>query len=79
MMENTSLVSREEEWPPSGLPPNIKELERNPEALAEPLEVKIANRAHEITHHRGGPPGESLASWLEAAREVLSDNSDSPA
>ncbi len=76
MMQNTSSVSREQEWPQGGLPPNINELEWNPEALAEPLEVKIANRAHEITHHRGGPPGESLASWLVAAREILSEDAE---
>lgn len=76
-MQDPSSVSREQEGPQGGSPPFIRALERNPEASAGPLDVKIANRAQEITQHRGGSPGESLASWLEAAREFLSDDSGS--
>jgi hypothetical protein len=56
----------------------IDEQALNPGAPSEPLEVQIANRAHEISQRGGGRPGQSLASWLEAAREVLSEDVESP-
>jgi hypothetical protein len=45
---------------------------------SEPLEVQIANRARQISQ-RGDEDGDkSLARWLEAAREILSGNSEKP-
>lgn len=45
---------------------------------SEPLEVQIANRAHEISQRGGGPRGQSLARWLEAAKEILSEDFERP-
>ena len=59
-----SLLNEQEE--PQGQPPS------------EPLEVTIAKRAHEISQRGGGRHDHSLASWLEAAREVLSEDVESP-
>ncbi|HBP90370.1 MAG TPA: hypothetical protein PKK23_07855 [Nitrospirales bacterium] len=75
-MQDQSSVSRKQKGLKGGSPPFNSEFEWNPKAPGEPLDVKIANRAQEITKLRGGSPGGSLASWLEAAREVLSDDSD---
>lgn len=64
-MKNTASYLNEQEEP-QGQPPS------------EPLEVQIANRAHEISQQGGGPRGQSLARWLEAAREILSEDSERP-
>jgi hypothetical protein len=50
-------------------------------AIAEPvvdgpsvngdLQVRIAERAYELHHHRGGHHGQDLEDWLTAEREVL--------
>jgi hypothetical protein len=45
---------------------------------SEPLEIQIANRAHEISQWEGEHSGTSLASWLKAAREILSEESERP-
>lgn len=42
------------------------------------LEIRITNRAQEIFRHRSGHGGQSLASWLEAAKEILSEQSEAP-
>lgn len=44
----------------------------------ERLEICITNRAQEIFQHRSGHGGQSLASWLEAAKEILSVQSETP-
>lgn len=45
---------------------------------SDSLEIKIDNRAHEISRRGGEPRGPSLASWLKAAREILSEDSEGP-
>lgn len=45
---------------------------------SDSLEIKIDNRAHEISRRGGEPRGPSLASWLIAAREILSEDSEGP-
>lgn len=53
-------------------------------AIAEPLmmnspstndevDARIAERAYELYHHRGGHHGQDLEDWLTAEREVLSE------
>ena len=54
-------------------------------AIAEPvmddpsvngdMEARIAERAYELHHHRGGHHGQDLEDWLTAEREVLSEDS----
>jgi len=54
-------------------------------AIAEPLmddpsingdmQARIAERAYELHHHRGGHHGQDLEDWLTAEREVLSEAS----
>ncbi len=54
-------------------------------ALAEPLmeslsangdvQARIAERAYELHHRRGGHHGQDLEDWLTAEREVLSEES----
>ena len=46
-------------------------------ASPEPLEVQITHRAYQKSQQEAGRPSLSLASWLEAAREVLSEDSRS--
>jgi len=46
-------------------------------AFFETLEDQITHRAHEISLRRGNHHEQSLASWLEAAREILSEDSES--
>jgi hypothetical protein len=45
---------------------------------SEPLEVQIANRARQIFHGREEDQGQSLARWLEAAKEILSRDAERP-
>ena len=54
-------------------------------AIAEPMvdspsvngdiNVRIAERAYELHHHRGGHHGQDLEDWLTAEQEVLSEDS----
>ena len=54
-------------------------------AIAEPMVdspsvngdeiARIAERAYELHHHRGGHHGQDLEDWLTAEREVLSEES----
>ena len=49
-------------------------------AIAEPwvngdMQARIAERAYELHHHRGGHHGQDLEDWLTAEREVLSEES----
>ena len=39
------------------------------------VEARIAERAYELHHHRGGHHGQDLDDWLTAEREVLSEES----
>lgn len=39
------------------------------------IQVRIAERAYELHHHRGGHHGQDLEDWLTAEREVLSEES----
>lgn len=41
----------------------------------EPLEVQITHRAYQKSQLEAGRPSLSLAKWLEAAREILSEDS----
>jgi hypothetical protein len=38
-----------------------------------PLEERIRRRAQEIWLENGSPPGTDLADWLEAEKEILSE------
>jgi hypothetical protein len=64
MRSTASYLNEQEE--PQGQPPS------------EPLEVQIANRARQISHGGDEDHGQSLARWLEAAREILSGDSERP-
>jgi hypothetical protein len=37
------------------------------------VDPRIAERAYELYHHRGGHHGQDLEDWLAAEREVLSE------
>ena len=39
------------------------------------VDPRIAERAYELHHHRGGHHGQDLEDWLVAEREVLSEES----
>ena len=39
------------------------------------INARIAERAYELHHHRGGHHGQDLEDWLTAEREVLSEAS----
>jgi DUF2934 family protein len=39
------------------------------------INARIAERAYELHHHRGGHHGQDLEDWLTAEREVLSEES----
>lgn len=53
----------------------LDEEEGKPRSSSEPLEVQITNRAQQISQQRNGLDDKSLASWLEAAREILAEDS----
>ncbi len=39
------------------------------------VQIRIAERAYELHHRRGGHHGQDLEDWLTAEREVLSEKS----
>jgi hypothetical protein len=39
------------------------------------MQARIAERAYELHHHRGGHHGQDLEDWLTAEQEVLSEAS----
>lgn len=39
------------------------------------VDPRIAERAYELYHHRGGDHGQDLEDWLAAEREVFSEES----
>ncbi|MFZ1747277.1 MAG: hypothetical protein WAU17_15265 [Nitrospirales bacterium] len=62
-----------------GLPVSVNEnQEMRHDGSSDSLEIKIDNRAHEISLQGGELRGSSLASWLIAAREILSEDSEGP-
>ncbi len=77
-MEDTIPVSNGHAEPQS-LPASVSENQKMTCGThSEPLEIQIANRAYEISQLGGEPRGSSLASWLKAAREILSEESERP-
>ena len=76
-MRDTSSFSNEQEGPQDKPASFINEQELGRGVPTEGLEGQIANRAYEISEQRGGHHEQSLASWLEAAREILSEESES--
>jgi hypothetical protein len=74
-MRDTSSFLNEHEDPQGKPDSTIDEQEGKIDVFSEPLEIQIANRADAISQRRGGHGAQSLASWLEAAREVLSEDS----
>ena len=79
-MQDPSSVSSRDDEPQGRSSSVIDEKKVNPAASSEPLEVQIANRAYEISQRGSGGRSQSLASWLVAAREVLSEGAEgSPA
>lgn len=64
---------------PQSLPASVSENQKMTRGTpSEPLEIQIANRAHEISQVGGEDCGPSLASWLKAAREILSEEPERP-
>ncbi len=47
-------------------------------ALSEELRERIAQRAYEIHHRRGGQHGSDWEDWLQAEREILLQQPPSP-
>jgi len=76
-MRDTASFLNEQEEPQNKPHSVIDEQERRGGASFDVLEDQIANRAYEISQRRGAHPEQSLASWLEAAREILSEDSES--
>ncbi len=77
-MKDVSFVSNKQGEMQS-LPISVNEnQEMRHDGSSDSLEIKIDNRAHEISLRGGEPRGPSLASWLIAAREVLSEDSEGP-
>ena len=47
----------------------------SPSSDSNNVDARIAERAHELYHHRGGHHGQDLEDWLAAEREVSSEES----
>jgi hypothetical protein len=45
--------------------------------LTESLEIRIAKRADQLSQNRGDTCNQSLACWLQAAKEILSKDDKS--
>lgn len=61
------------------LPVSVDEnQDMRPDGSLDSLETRIDHRAHEISQRGGEHSGPSLASWLKAAREILSEDSERP-
>lgn len=77
-MKDISFVSNKQGKMHS-LPVSVNEnQEMRDDGSSDSLKSKIDNRAHEISQQGGEPRGPSLASWLKAAREILSEDSERP-
>ena len=74
-MRDTLSFLNEREDPQGNPASGFDEQELKGDGSSEPLDVQIANRAEAISQRKGGHNAQSLASWLEAAREVLSEDS----
>lgn len=74
-MQHTSSISSKQE-DQNGQSVGIGKQEFTPGNISDRLETTIAKRAHEISQQGGEQHGHSLASWLKAAREVLSEKSE---
>ena len=44
-------------------------------SVNDDMQARIAERAYELHHHRGGHHGQDLDDWLTAEREILSEES----
>jgi hypothetical protein len=77
-MKDVSFVSNKQGEMQS-LPVSVDENQdmRN-DGSSDSLAIIIDNRAYEISQQGGEPRGPSLASWLKAAREILSEDSERP-
>ena len=53
----------------------IAEPMANGPSVNDDMQVRIAERAYELHHHRGGHHGQDLNDWLTAEREVQSEES----
>lgn len=80
------VLIKKENKKPAKKPGRPKTAKNPTVAIAEPLMVnnpstngdvdaRIAERAYELYHHRGGHHGQDLEDWLTAEREVLSEES----
>lgn len=77
-MQDISFVSSKQ-GEMQGLPASFNETPAlRHDGSSDSLEIKIDNRAHEISLQGGELRGSSLASWLIAAREILSEDSEGP-
>lgn len=77
-MKDFSFVSNKE-GEMQNLPVSVNEnTDVRNDGSTDSLEIKIDNRAHEISQRGGEPRGPTLASWLKAAREILSEDSEGP-
>lgn len=72
-MRNASPVTHHQDEPQGQSDSRMNNGEVKEGTSLESLEIKISNRAHEISQREGGHTDQSLASWLEAAREILSE------
>jgi hypothetical protein len=72
-MRNISSVTHHDDEPQGQSDPRVNNGAVKEGTSLETLEIKISNRAHEISQREGGHTDQSLASWLEAAREILSE------
>lgn len=73
---SSSKSSNEYEEPHGKAVSAMNKREGKRDASSESLEDQIDKRANEISRRGGGHSHQSLASWLEAAREILSHDSD---
>ena len=72
------LITKDTKKPTRKKPPNTPTI-----SIPEPfvdgpsvngdIQTRIAERAYELHHHRGGHHGQDLEDWLAAEREVLSE------
>ena len=77
-MKDISFVSNKQGEMQS-LPVSVNESpDLRTDGSSNSLAIIIDIRAHEISQREGGHGGHSLASWLKAAREILSEEPEGP-
>ena len=54
---------------------NLPTAKKSASAKSAPTHEEVALRAYEIYLERGGTPGDALADWTRAERELLDKNS----